>query len=139
MSVFSSVFAQLAAKALQEAGLLDPKEMKNALTLISEAAEGAIAQMVPFLQNTKQETKATRTKKVKKTKKKTGRVSGYNVFTKKMYQKVKQSLEEQGKHEKGGVLKEIGKRWKALEDDAKQAYKDQATAQNSAATESNIE
>ena len=139
MSVFQSVFAQLAANALQEAGLLDPKEMKNALTLISGAAEGAIAQMVPFLQNTKQETKATRTKKVKKTKKKTGRVSGYNVFTKKMYQKVKQSLEEQGKQEKGGVLKEIGKRWKALEDDAKQAYKDQATAQNSAATESNIE
>ena len=134
MSVFSSVFAQLAAKALQEAGLLDPKEMKNALTLISEAAEGAIAQMVPFLQNT-QETKATRTKKAKKTKKKTGRVSGYNVFTKDMYQEVKQSLEEQGKKEKGGVLKEIGKRWKALDDDAKQAYKDKATAQNSAATD----
>ena len=139
MSVFSSVFAQLAAKALQEANLIDPTVMEQALTLISEAAEGAIAQMVPFLQNTKQETKATRTKKVKKTKKKTGRVSGYNVFTKKMYQKVKQSLEEQGKQVKGGVLKEIGKRWKALEDDAKQAYKDQATAQNSAATESNIE
>ena len=110
------------------------KNMKDAIVAdnVVEAAKEEV----------KQEVKAKKTKKSSKNtdsddeKPKTKRISGYIIFSKAMREEAKTTLAENSdeKVKNSDVMTELGKMWKALDDDEKEAWNDKAKADKAVST-----
>ncbi len=105
------------------------KDMKDNIVADNNVVEAAKEEV-------KQEVKAKKTKKSSKNtdsddeKPKTKRISGYIIFSKAMREEAKTTLAENSdeKVKNSDVMTELGKMWKALDDDEKEAWNDKAKA-----------
>ena len=116
--------------------------MPTTIEMLTQRVEVLEKQMATLLNtdhdNTKTDEKTNKTKTKTKTKKdenddkpKQKRVSGYLLFSKVTRDEVKQELFGDDKPKNSEIMVELGKRWKALEDDEREEWNRQAKEQAS--------
>ena len=114
--------------------------MPTTIEMLAQRVEVLEKQMATLLKtdidNTKTDDKPKKTKTKTKTKKddiddkpKQKRVSGYLLFSKVTRDEVKQELFGDDKPKNSEIMVELGKRWKALEDDEREEWNRQAKEQ----------
>ena len=112
--------------------------MPTTIEMLAQRVEVLEKQMATLLNTDHDNTKTDEKPKKTKTKKdenddkpKQKRVSGYLLFSKVTRDEVKQELFGDDKPKNSEIMVELGKRWKALEDDEREEWNRQAKEQAS--------